>query len=144
VNFLVKISNVKLVIIAANYFRRVEGRKQFQKVVFLLKEYSGIEFTYPFIPYLYGPYSSQLQNDIDNLARTGYLKASKIGPLYYYEITPLGEKLASQIEKEYGEKQSKGFAKKVSALKECTTEELVQWSKQLMKEKYKDNFVFPW
>ena len=130
--------------LTANYFKRIEGRKQFQKAVFLLKEYYKIEFTYHFIPYLYGPYSSQLQIDIDNLARTGYLKASKVGPLYYYEITLLGEKLAGEIEREYGQSQSKDLAKRVVDLKESTTEELVQWSKQLMKEKYKDNFVFPW
>jgi uncharacterized protein YwgA len=128
----------------ANYFRRIEGRKQFQKAVFLLKEYHKIEFTYPFIPYLYGPYSSQLQNDIDILSRTGYLKASKVGPLYYYEITPLGQKIASEIERDYGQNQSSKLAEKVNELKECTTDELVQWSKQLMKERYKDNFVFPW
>lgn len=141
---MVKTPNVKLLLLTANYLKRVEGRKQFQKIVFLLKEYSEIEFTYPFIPYLYGPYSSQLQNDIDNLARTGYLKASRVGRLYYYEITPLGQRFAMQIEKEYGEKQSKELARKVNDLKESTTEELVQWSKKLMKEKYKDNFVFPW
>ena len=143
-NFLANIPNVRLLLLTANYFRRIEGRKQFQKAVFLLKEHFKIEFTYHFIPYLYGPYSSQLQSDIDNLARTGYLKASKIGPLYYYEITPFGERLACEIEKEYGQNQSKDLAKKVVDLKECTTEELVQWSKQLMKEKYKDDFVFPW
>jgi uncharacterized protein YwgA len=144
VNFLPKVPNVKMLLLTANYFKRIEGRKQFQKAVFLLQEYHKIEFTYPFIPYLYGPYSSQLQNDIDNLARTGYLKASKIGPLYYYDITSLGQMVASEVEKEYGQNQSKELAQKVSDLKECTTDELVQWSKQLMKEKYKDKFVFPW
>lgn len=143
-NFLGKISNVKLLVMTANYFRRIEGRKQFQKVVFLLQEQFGIEFTYPFIPYLYGPYSSQLQNDIDNLARTGYLKASKIGSLYHYEITPLAERLASHLEKEYGEERSQELRKQVNNLKESETEELVQWSKQLMKKKYKGSFVFPW
>jgi uncharacterized protein YwgA len=140
----VKIPNVKLLVMTANYFGIVEGRKQFQKAVFLLQEQFGIEFAYPFIPYLYGPYSSQLQNDIYNLARTGYLKASKIGPLFYYEIAPIGSQLSLQIEKEYGEKQSQELRKKVKDLKEFETEELVQWSKQLMKEKYKDKFVFPW
>lgn len=70
--------------------------------------------------------------------------ASKVGPLYYYEITPLGQKLVSEIEREYGQNQSSKLAEKVNELKECTTDELVQWSKQLMKERYKDNFVFPW
>jgi uncharacterized protein YwgA len=144
VDFLVKVPNVKLLLLTAAYFKRVEGRKQFQKAVFLLQEQFAIEFTYPFIPYLYGPYSSQLQNDIDNLARTGYMKASKNGPLYFYEITKLGEMLAAQTEKEYGEKQSQELKKKVDNLKDFETDELVKWSKQLMKEKYKDNFVFPW
>lgn len=139
-----KVSNVKLLLIAANYFKRVEGRKQFQKAVFLLQEQFEIEFSYPFIPYLYGPYSSQLQNDIDNLARTGYLKAGKNGPLYLYEITELGKLLVAQTEKEYGEKQSQDLKKKVDNLKDFETEELVKWSKQLMRDKYKSNFVFPW
>lgn len=136
--------NAKLLLLTANYFKIIEGRKQFQKAVFLLQEQFKIEFSYPFIPYLYGPYSSQLQIDIDNLARTDYLKASKKGPLYYYEITPLGQRLALQIETEYGEKRSQDLKRQVADLKESTTEELVQWSKQLMKKKYRDSFVFPW
>jgi uncharacterized protein YwgA len=144
VNFLAKVPNVKLLLMTANYFKRIEGRKQFQKAIFLLQEQFGIEFAYPFIPYLYGPYSSQLQNDIDNLARTGYLRASKNGFLYFYEITDFGGKLAIQTEKEYGEKKSQELRKQVDNLKDFTTDELVKWSKQLMKDKYKSNFVFPW
>ena len=134
-----KITNTQLLITAAKYLGKVEGRKRFQKVVFLLQEQFEIEFNYRFIPYLYGPYSSQLQNDIDSLTRTGYLKASKIEYLFFYEITPLGQQTASQIEKEYGEKRVEKLRKHVKDLEEFDTEELVKWSKQLMSKKVKGN-----
>lgn len=134
-----RIANIKLLILTANYLRKIEGRKRFQKTIFLLQEQFGFEFSYRFTSYLYGPYSSQLQNDIDILARTGYLKASKINHLFFYEITPLGQKSASQIEKEYGTERTEKLQSHVNDLKDFDTEELVNWSKQLMSKKIKDN-----
>jgi hypothetical protein len=133
---------MKLLILTASYFDRVEGRKYFQKAIYILQEHFKVGFNYSYIPYLYGPYSSQLQNDIDILARTGYLKASKSGPLFFYEITPLGKKVATQVETEYGKQQSVVLKKHVDGLKESETEELVTWSKQLMKERVKDNLYW--
>jgi uncharacterized protein YwgA len=137
-----KIPNVKLLILTASYFGMIEGRKHFQKAIYILQEHFKVGFNYSYIPYLYGPYSSQLQNDIDILARTGYLKASKSGPLFFYEITPLGKKIASQVEIEYGQQQSATLKKHVENLKESKTEELVTWSKQLMRERVKDNIFW--
>jgi uncharacterized protein YwgA len=134
-----RIANTQLLILAANYLEKIEGRKRFQKTIFLLQEKYGIEFGYRFTSYLYGPYSAQLQNDIDLLARTDYLKVSKIDHLYLYEITPLGEKSASQIEKEYGSERAIKLRKHSDDLKDFDTDELVQWSKQLMSKKMKDN-----
>jgi hypothetical protein len=134
-----KVAGIKLLILTANYLGKVEGRKRFQKTIFLLQEQFGINFGYGFTAYLYGPYSAQLQNDIDILAQTGYLKASKMGELFFYEITPLGYKSATQIEKEYGLELAKELKKQVENLKEFDTEELVNWSKQLMGKKIKDN-----
>jgi uncharacterized protein YwgA len=137
-----KIPNRKLLLLTANYFGKVEGRKLFQKAVYLLQEQFKVEFSYHFIPYLYGPYSSQLQTDIDILARTGYLGVSKVGPLFYYEITPLGRKVSLEIEKEYGKRQSEELKKNVDNLKDFETDELVKWSKSLMSEKVKDNIFW--
>ena len=134
-----RIANIKLLILTANYLGKIEGRKRFQKMIFLLQEQFGFEFSYRFTSYLYGPYSSQLQNDIDILARTGYLKASKIDHLFFYEIAPLGQKSASQIEKEYGTERTEKLQSHVNDLKDFDTEELVKWSKQLMSKKIKDN-----
>jgi len=137
--FELTVASIKLLILAANYLGKVEGRKRFQKTVFLLQEQFDIDFGYRFTAYLYGPYSAQLQNDIDILAQTGYLKASKIGELFIYEITPLGREIATQIEKEYGIKSAKELKEKVENLKGFDTEELVKWSKQLMGKKIKNN-----
>lgn len=134
-----KIASIKLLTLTAHYLGKVEGRKRFQKTIFLLQEQFGVEFGYRFTAYLYGPYSAQLQNDIDILAQTGYLKANKMGELFFYEITPLGQKSAIQIEKEYGAELAKELKKQVDNLKESDTEELVSWSKQLMGKKIKNN-----
>jgi uncharacterized protein YwgA len=137
-----KIPNTKLLILTASYFEKVEGRKHFQKAIYILQEHFKVGFTYSFIPYLYGPYSSQLQNDIDVLARTGYLRASKIGSLFFYEITNLGKQVALQIEKEYGKERSENLRKHAIDLKDFETEELVKWSKQLMSERVKENIFW--
>lgn len=134
-----RITNTQLLVLTANYVGKIEGRKRLQKIIFLLQEQFGIEFSYRFVPYLYGPYSSQLQNDIDILTRTGYLKVSKIDYLFFYEITPMGKEITSQIEKEYGEEQAKKLHKRADDLKEFDTEELVKWSKQLMSKKVEGN-----
>lgn len=134
-----RITNTKLLILTVNYLGKIEGRKRFQKTIFLLQERFGIEFSYRFVPYLYGPYSSQLQNDINILTRADYLRASKIDYLFFYEITPLGRERACQIEKEYGEEQAKKLRKHANDLKEFDTEELVKWSKQLMNKKVEGN-----
>jgi len=134
-----KVAGIKLLLLAASFLEKIEGRKRFQKTIFLLQEQFGIDFGYRFTAYLYGPYSAQLQNDIDILTQTGYLKASKVGELFFYEITPLGSKIAAQIEKEYGSELVKELKKRVDDLKELDTKELVDWSKQLMGKKIKDN-----
>jgi len=135
------ISNTQLLILTANYLERINGRKRFQKTIFLLQEQFDIEFRYRFIPYLYGPYSSQLQNDIDMLARTGYLKARKADYLFFYEVTPLCRMTATEIRKEYGEERAEKLRIHACDLKDFDTEELVKWSKQLMSQNVKDIFA---
>jgi hypothetical protein len=134
-----KVAGIKLLTLTAKYLEKIEGRKRFQKIIFLLQEQFGFDFGYRFTAYLYGPYSAQLQNDIDILTQTGYLRASKIGELFFYEITSLGRQSAISIEEEYGAELAKKLKKKVDDLKEFDTDELVKWSKQLMGKKVKDN-----
>jgi uncharacterized protein YwgA len=136
---LIRVVNTKLLVLTANYLKKVEGRKRFQKIVYLLQEYHGIEFTYRFTPYLYGPYSARLQNDIDVLAQTTHLKAWKSGYLFCYQITPKGERVSQIAEREYGTERSANLKKHATNLAELDTDELVKWSKDLMNEKIRDN-----
>ena len=92
-----RIANTELLLLTASYLERIEGRKRFQKTVFLLQEHFGFEFSYRFASYLYGPYCSQLQNDIDILTRMDYLIARKFGYLFTYEVTTYGKETAHQI-----------------------------------------------
>jgi len=49
------------------------GRKRFQKMVYILKV-KGASFAEDFTYHYYGPYSSELQLEIDNLVETGLLQ----------------------------------------------------------------------
>jgi uncharacterized protein YwgA len=54
------------------------GVTDLQKLVFWSMEMEEVSF-YEFVPYLYGPYSFQLSEDIEFLARTGYLRLFRSG-----------------------------------------------------------------
>lgn len=52
----------------------VEGRTRMQKMLFLLQqEYKLCDFQYKYHAYDYGPYSSTLQSDLDQLIEEGLL-----------------------------------------------------------------------
>ncbi|MFO7152575.1 MAG: hypothetical protein DIU66_004950, partial [Bacillota bacterium] len=60
------------------------GRKKFQKIVKILQNF-GFPFEQRFVFHLYGPYSQELQNDIDMMVEAGLLKENFDGA-YTYEI----------------------------------------------------------
>jgi uncharacterized protein YwgA len=51
------------------------------KLIFYLRE-SGIPITYRFEPYIYGPYSKELKNDLDDLVFWNELKLDEKNNLY--------------------------------------------------------------
>jgi uncharacterized protein YwgA len=65
----------------------IEGRKRFQKVVFLLKAEKGLPISYDFIPYLHGPYSSDMQMDLNILCIMGLVREEHEGVSYRYSLT---------------------------------------------------------
>ena len=68
----------------------IEGRKRFQKTVYLLQQI-GISYTEKFKYYHYGPYSSELQAEIDRLVRYELINETYTGDAYVYNITDKGE-----------------------------------------------------
>lgn len=83
----------------ANNQKAIRGRTRLQKMLFLLQQkYKKCNFQYDFYPHDYGPYSSTLQSDIDDLVIDDYLNeiefplaSGKVG--YNYSITAKGKSL---------------------------------------------------
>jgi len=78
----------------------IEGRKKFQKIVHLLKVNScKIPFKYEY--HYYGPYSFQLQAEINDMVNNNFLIEEHINDTYRYKITDTGKEFKNLIEKEF-------------------------------------------
>ena len=92
-----------LILTFANEGQPVEGRTRLQKMIFmLLQQATFLRGAYDFVPHNYGPYSPELQNDIDDLIREDYLivnfKTVEEGKIKYeYRITQRGASLIRKI-----------------------------------------------
>lgn len=111
---------------------KVQGRKRLQKLVFLLQKCDKTPFQYSFISYLYGPYCSDLQNDVDRLVSAGYITEDRTNYLYSYEVTREGKNVSREIEKKYGKNKAKQLYADLDKLDSHRTEDLVKRSKQIM------------
>lgn len=69
----------------------VHGRKKLQKMIHLLKS-AGNEFPFKFRYHHYGPYSSQLQSEMNRLVSEGFIVEKLEDGTYTYEITESGRK----------------------------------------------------
>lgn len=69
---------------------RFEGRKRLQKTVYLLQQ-MGVPYNEKFKYHHYGPYSSELQAEVDRLVRFELLNETFTGDAYVYEITSKGK-----------------------------------------------------
>lgn len=67
------------------YVGVIKGRTKFQKMVYILQN-NGISFSEKFRYHYYGPYSSELQLEIDELVDRGIFKEKEEGPSSKYEL----------------------------------------------------------
>lgn len=92
-----------LILTFVNNTEPIGGRTRFQKMVFLLSQHARFfKNKYDFIPHDYGPYSKELQNDIDYLIKEGFLTEDRItiedGKIKYeYSITAKGESFVNDV-----------------------------------------------
>lgn len=108
---------IPLILAYVNNGQPVEGRTRFQKMVFLLHE--GAPFfkqKYDFVAHNYGPFSPELQSDIDDLIREGYLvgtfKTVEEGKIKYeYSITGKGASFITKILEDRGLDKKFKFSK---------------------------------
>ena len=80
----------------------IAGRTRFQKMIFILQNVPFCPKEYTFVPHDYGPYSKELQADIDDLIANKLLletqeviSSGKIK--YHYVITSIGTRKLARI-----------------------------------------------
>lgn len=93
-----------LALLALNEEGQIEGITRFQKLVFMAqKEIQNLQTKqYEFDSYDYGPFSKELYDDIDRLARNGYIERSveqtgNGNEKHIYSITVKGREYIRQI-----------------------------------------------
>lgn len=114
--------------------REIRGRTRFQKIVFLLKEKDCINFRYNFIPYYYGPYSYDLQFDINILEAAGLIQVMPQNDiLYVHSLTREGEIAAVKIEQKMSNAEKKKLFKALKGYKTRSTASLISEAKKMTK-----------
>jgi DNA-binding MarR family transcriptional regulator len=84
----------------------VEGSTRLQKLCFLLKREFGLsELPYNFLPFLHGPFSTDINDDALDLEIAGLIEVERgmVEPTLYV-LTPKGRKVAKEIYKKIPEK----------------------------------------
>lgn len=84
-----------------DYVEELRGRKKLQKMIHLLKS-SGVDFPFRYRYHHYGPYSSQLQSEIDQLVYQDFLIEKPDNGAYTYVITAKGKNFKQMLETEGG------------------------------------------
>jgi uncharacterized protein YwgA len=74
----------------------VRGRKKLQKIVYILEHY-GMDAPYKYSYHFYGPYSAQLQEEIEFLVQYNFIEEISENGTYEYKITDEGERFRKQI-----------------------------------------------
>lgn len=92
-----------LIIAYVNDREAVAGRTRFQKMIFVLQEeIQSFKERYEFVPHDFGPYSPELQNDIDDLIAKEFLQEIRHtveeGKIkFIYQITERGISVVQTI-----------------------------------------------
>jgi uncharacterized protein YwgA len=110
----------------------IKGRKRIQKLVFLLKKH-GVDFSFDFKPYFYGPYSEGLADTMNLMTGVGLLKERILtleSGFAQHSYTLTTE--AKQLIKKSKFRIPRNFRQEVTTLSHMSTSELVRESKKIM------------
>jgi len=124
--------NIQLLLIVLHYCGEIWGRTRFQKIIFLLQERFEIKFSYRFIPYHYGPYSKDLQFDIDLLHFAGAIQVElRDGTPYMYSLAQKGIELAQKAEQKIDPGELQRLIAGVDYIKYRSTDSLIEEAKSI-------------
>jgi hypothetical protein len=91
------------------------GNTHIQKIAELAQSISGKEF-YKFVLYHYGPYSFDLNGDLNLLVSAGYLEKEIAEAGYHYRLTEKGTKMLNELQEASEQGKVLKVAEKVSEL----------------------------
>ena len=123
--------DVGLILLIIKHLKKLKGRTRLQKIVYLLKEKYGFDFSYNFMPYYYGPYADDMQHTIDTLSRLDVIKVDTVflgegRLLYIHTLTDTGKRLANEIGKEIPKEEKKKLWKAIDELNKLGNDDLIQ------------------
>ena len=116
------------------YFEKVVGRTRLQKIVFLLQRKFNTNFGYNFVSYFYGPYSRDLQFDVNLLNMMDVVNVSAGTGVYIHTLSEKGMGMAKDIMKRRNEDpEIKELISRLDYFKAKKTSSLVMDAKKLSK-----------
>jgi uncharacterized protein len=78
---------------------KINGRKKLQKMIHLF-EVSGLDLPFKYEYHHFGPFSAELQEEINFLVNQGMLNESKEDAAYVYNITEKGKEFKEKLKSE--------------------------------------------
>ncbi len=126
--------NLALLFLISKFESGLVGRTRLQKLVYLSKIEGHVDlFYYPFHTYLYGPYSSIIFKDLDQLRENGYVIEKKdqivepngqIKYQYTYSLTDKGKEKVVEFQLQ---SERLGIEKTVSKYRDLSLSELLKY-----------------
>jgi len=125
--------DIEKLLVTLNRLGEVWGRTRLQKMIFLLKEKDGVNFGYDFIPYHYGPYSQELQVELNLLEAAGLVQVKPEDKnLYVYSLTEEGKNVARKIEQKMDRTELEKLVNGLRYYKKKKTRFLIKMAKELV------------
>jgi len=118
---------------------KVDGRKKLQKMVYLAQQL-GWRFTEDFKYHLYGPFSEQLANEIEEMKAFGFVTENRRVGRYSCSLTQQGEALIDKYPDSSGSAWFKSFVADLNK-HDARTLELMATVLFLVKCRYSENQI---
>ena len=126
------VQDVEKLLVVLGKSEEIRGRTRFQKIIYLLKKKKVVDFAYDFIPYYYGPYSQDLQIEINLLEAADLIEVEPAGGFpSAHMLTEKGKAAAREIEQKLEKGEIKKLSKVADRLRKRSTSSLIREAKKL-------------
>ena len=122
----------EILLVLFSVLGRVVGRTKLQKLVYLLKREQNIDAGLDFQVYFYGPFSRDLNNNVDELIQLGLLDVSETftrsgDKCYEYSISSEGMKFGMNLLEKLPKNQKEKILQHIAKFNLMTPSEIVKY-----------------